>query len=58
MNDKAQEYLDDMILKGTHSNCCGEPMTEDGLCSDCKEHAENDEAWEDPEACELPIDRI
>ena len=42
--DKAIEYLMDATTDKL-SNCCGAPVYEGGICSDCKEHCGQEEPW-------------
>ena len=36
------DVLQDLSLNGTHSNCCGETILLPDVCSQCKEHCENE----------------
>lgn len=42
----------DAYISGSSSNCCGSPVMEGGICSDCHEHCE-DEAVEGPSDAKL-----
>ena len=43
MNDQTREYISD-ITSDKVSDCCGEPIINEDICSNCKEHCgEEDE---------------
>ena len=38
INDKKQEFVDDVTDFGAESECCGAPIFMEAFCGDCKDH--------------------
>ena len=40
MEDKFQDYIDDMKSYGVYSDCCGAEIILGDICSQCRDHCD------------------